>query len=151
MKKLRWDATLSAAANSRAVLPGLIREYFEAGRRVLADPPKTASLHRFRLQTKAHRYTLELFQPCYRVGLQKRLEMLRQIQDYLGAINDYAITAHLIARILPENDPDRIKLEAPLAARAKRKFLELRRYWLRVFDAPGEERRWRNYLARPRE
>ena len=151
MKKLRWDAAMSAAANSRAVLPGMTRDYFAAGRKVLVGTPAPASLHRFRLDTKAYRYTMELFQPCYGVGLRSRLDVLRRIQHYLGLINDCATTAELVAKRLPADESDRAKLEALLAARARRKLLELRRYWQRVVDTPGEELRWCNYLARQRK
>jgi hypothetical protein len=56
----------------------------------------------------------------------------------------------LVAAHLAETAPDRVRIEALLNARARRKFLELRRYWQRIADAPDAERRWRNYLARPR-
>ena len=150
MKKLRWDESLGAAENSRGVLPGLACAYFEAGRELMGKTPQPPALHRFRLDTKALRYTLELFRPCYGPGLERHLAVLQKIQGYLGLISDYATTTGLVAAHLAENAPERVRIEALLIARARRKFLELRRYWRGVVDAPGAERRWRNYLARPR-
>jgi CHAD domain-containing protein len=151
IKKLRWDDALGAAGNARELLPGLTRSYFAAGRELLAGATDAESLHRFRLDTKAYRYTVELFQPCYGIGLRERIAALRRLQAYLGLINDYATASQLIDRHLAGDDPDRIKVEALLAARARRKSLGLRRYWRQIVDAPGEERRWCNYLARPRK
>jgi CHAD domain-containing protein len=151
MKKLRWDESLSAAQNARAALPELARSYFEEGRKLTARPPSSAALHRFRLDSKALRYTLELFRPCYGAGLERRLAVLRKIQAYLGAINDYATTIELVAARLPPDAPERGGIEARLSSVAKRKSLEFRRYAQRLFHDPGEERRWRNYLSRPRQ
>ncbi|MFB3778980.1 MAG: CHAD domain-containing protein [Bryobacteraceae bacterium] len=150
MKNLRWDESLSAAQNARGVLPGSVCAYFEAGRELLGGPLLPAALHRFRLATKALRYTLELFQPCYGPGLGRLLSQLRRIQGYLGLISDYATATKLVAAHLAETAPERVRIEALLGARSRRKFLELRRYWRCTADAEGAERRWRNYLARPR-
>lgn len=150
MKKLRWDESTSAAKNAKSVLPGSLCAYFEAGRELMGGPLRPAALHRFRLDTKALRYTLELFRPCYGPGLERLLSELRRIQGYLGLISDYATCAELVARHLPDTAPERIRIEGVLNARTRRRSLEFRRYWLRVADAPGAERRWRNYLARPR-
>jgi len=150
MKKLKWDESLSAAENARAALPELARSYFETGRKLTGKPPSPAALHRFRLDTKALRYTLELFRPCYGPGVDRRLAVLRKIQAYLGAINDYATTIELAAARLPPDAPERGRIEALLSAVARRKSLAFRRYAQRIFRDPGEERRWRNCLSRPR-
>ena len=150
MKKITWDGTSSASRNARAVLPALARSYFEKGRQLTEKPPSAGALHRFRLDTKALRYTLELFRACYGVGLDRRLAVLRKVQAYLGAINDYATTIEMVSARLPKGDAERIRIEALLAARARRKSLEFRRYAQRLFHDAGEERRWRGYLARPR-
>ena len=108
-------------------------------------------MHPFRLETKAFRYTLELFRPCFGPGLEVFLLSLRKIQDYLGALNDYTTTRGLITAKLPKRAPDREKMDRVLTARAKRKSSEFRRYWRQTFDKPGEDRRWLGYLSRPRK
>jgi len=149
-KKPFWDESASASLNARARLPELVRAYFEEGRKLMSPAPSPAAMHRFRLHTKALRYTVELFRPCYGPGLDRRLSGLRKIQDCLGAMNDYATTKNLIASKLPAKDPERLRMSRLLTARAKRKCAEFRRYWQRSFDKQGEERRWMTYLARPR-
>ena len=151
MKKLRWDESLSAAQNARAALPELARSYFEKGRKLTGKLPTSTALHRFRLDTKALRYTLELFRPCYGPGLDRRLAVLRKIQAYLGAINDYATTIEMVAARLPSDAPERAGIETLLSTVAKRKLLEFRRYAQRLFNDLGEERRWRNCLSCPRQ
>ena len=150
MKRPRWDESSSAKANARAALPGMVCAYLEAGRELMGKTPRPATLHRFRLDTKALRYTLTLFRPCYGSGLEDHLATLQKIQSYLGLINDYATTTELAAAHLAEDAPERVRIEALFAARAKRTFLQLRRYWQHAVDGPGAERRWRSYLARPR-
>ena len=150
MKKLKWDESLNAAGNARVILPRMAVAYFENGRKLAQDPPSASELHGFRLDTKALRYTLELFRPCYGPGLERRLAVLRKIQTYLGEINDYATTIQLVAARLPEDDAERPRIQRLLEARARRKTAEFRRYARQLFRDAGEERRWSAYLSRPR-
>lgn len=147
-KNVTWDESSSAAENARGKLPKLLEAYFEEGRKLMDPPSSPAVMHRFRLETKALRYALELFRACYGPGLGRRLTALGRIQDFLGAINDCAATKDLIASKLPAASSDRIKMERILTAGMRRKWSEFRRYWQRTFDGPGEQRRWLNYLSR---
>ena len=150
-KRLLWDESASASSNAKMRLPAMLQSYFDQGRKLMGRPSSSvAPMHPFRLETKALRYTLELFRPCFGPGLEGFLLGLRSIQDSLGALNDYATTKDLIAARLPKRAPERVKMDRVLTARAKRKSLEFRRYWRQTFDKPGEERRWMNYTSRPR-
>jgi CHAD domain-containing protein len=149
-KRLLWDEAASTSSNAGLRLPAMIEAYFDQGRKLVGRPSSVSPMHPFRLETKALRYTLELFRPCFGPGLESFLLNLRRLQDCLGALNDYATTRELIAASLPKHDPNRQKMDRLLTARAKRKSLEFRRYWRLTFDKPGEERRWMNYMARPR-
>ncbi len=117
----------------------------------MGSSSSAAAMHPFRLETKALRYTLELFRPCFGPGLEGFLLSLRRIQDSLGALNDYATTRDLIAARLPKHAPHREKMDRLLTARARRKSVEFRRYWRQTFDKPGEDRRWMNYISCPRK
>jgi CHAD domain-containing protein len=151
-KKLLWDESASTSANARVRLPAMLQTYFDQGRKLVGRSASSAvPMHPFRLETKALRYTLELFHPCFGPGLESFLLSLREIQDSLGALNDYVTTRDLIAARLPKHAPDRTKIGRILAARTKRKSLEFRRFWRQTFDKPGEDRRWMNYLSRPRK
>ncbi|MCC7173792.1 MAG: CHAD domain-containing protein [Bryobacterales bacterium] len=151
MVKLRWDESMSAAGNARLRLPALARAYFSSGRKLVEAPARPALLHRFRLDTKALRYTLELFGPCYGPGLDRRLSVLRRIQSFLGAINDYSTTMEMLAGGRAQGGPELVRARELLAARARRKILEFRRYANRLFHDQAEERRWVLYLSRPRQ
>ncbi len=111
-KRIEWDEAASASANSRIRLPALVQSYFDQGRKLLDPSSSPSAMHRFRLETKAFRYTLELFRPCYGPALDGYLGGLREIQDCLGALNDCAATRDLIAERLPTHDPEREKIEA---------------------------------------
>lgn len=125
----------------------MFKLYLAQGRKLAGHTPEPAAIHGFRLETKVFRYTLELFRPCYGPGLERRLEYLKEIQNHLGAISDYAATRKLIAASLPGQSPERLKLERILTRRARRKWAEFDRYWRLTFDTPSEERRWLNYLS----
>ncbi len=146
-KRVEWDEAASASANSRARLPAMAQSYFEQGRKLLDPSSAPAAMHRFRLETKAFRYTLEFFRPCFGPALDRHLSGLCEIQDCLGALNDCAATRDLIAEKLPKHDPGRERIEAFLAGRGKREAAKFRRYWRTTFDRPGQEQRWLRYLS----
>jgi hypothetical protein len=147
-KHYRFDDSASAPACASALLPEMFKFYLAQGRKVAGHSPDAAAIHGFRLETKAFRYTLELFRPCYGPGLERRLAYLKEVQNHLGAISDYAATRKLLAASLPAQSPERLKLERILTQRARRKWAEFDRYWRLTFDTPAEERRWLNYLSR---
>jgi CHAD domain-containing protein len=147
-KRMEWDEAASTPANARERLPAIAQSYFDQGRKLLDPSSSTSAMHRFRLETKAFRYTLELFRPCFGPALDRYLSGLREIQDCLGALNDCAATRDLIAEKLPKHDPGREKIDAVLAELGRRESAKFRRYWSRSFDSPGQERRWLNYLSR---
>jgi CHAD domain-containing protein len=147
-KRMEWDEAASTPANARERLPAIAQSYFDQGRKLLDPSSSTSAMHRFRLETKAFRYTLELFRPCFGPALDRYLSGLREIQDCLGALNDCAATSDLIAEKLPKHNPGRLKIEAFLAQRGRRESAKFRRYWRTTFDSPGQEQRWLRYLSR---
>ena len=140
-KLIEWNGSATAGENAVAGLPGLARKYFRAGRILLRGTPSPATLHRFRLETKRFRYTIELFRLCYGPGLDLRLEKLREIQVHLGEISDCSATIELLDRA-----------DAPFAAFLKRRMAAkigaLHTYWQETFDAAGQEIWWMHYLKR---
>lgn len=140
-KPIEWNASATAGENAVAALPRLARKYFRAGRTLLRGKPSPTTLHRFRLETKRFRYTLELFRLCYGPGLDLRLEKLREIQVHLGEISDCSATIELLGRA-----------EQPFAGFLKRRMAAkigaLHRYWQETFDAAGQEIWWTQYLTR---
>jgi CHAD domain-containing protein len=108
---------------------------------LFAAKPTAGAFHKFRLETKRFRYTLELFQPCYGPGLEERLKWLRNMQDLLGEINDCATTQKLLG-----SQPIGVSkfLERRMALKAR----ALRMCWQQAIDGAGQEKQWTNYLAR---
>jgi CHAD domain-containing protein len=138
-----WDPTASAAENAKLRLPGLASHYFAAGRKLMEGKPSPEGLHGFRLVTKRFRYTLELFRPCYGKSLENRLSRLREVQTRLGEISDCATALALIQPA--SRHPAMI---AFLKKRARQRTVAFRQYWQQTFDTPGQERWWKQYLAR---
>jgi CHAD domain-containing protein len=128
----------SAAQNARMVLPKLARKYFEAGRKAIEGKRPPEELHGFRLETKRFRYTLELFRPLYGPNLDRYLKALRELQGALGKVSDY----QAIQRVLSSDDELKKQIDRALKGKVK----DLRHSW-RAFDADGQLKRWRTYLA----
>ncbi|MFA4876581.1 MAG: CHAD domain-containing protein [Methanoregula sp.] len=112
----------------------------------VSHPEAVAEHHATRIAAKKLRYTMELFGPVYRLGLNKPLLRVKKIQEILGDIHDCDVWIDAIIRILlhersrlrsanEEKRPDTAtlaSLKILLAEREKeRSFLYRRftRYW----------------------
>jgi len=147
--QIEWMPRAEAADNARTRLPKLVAAYFAEGRKLLASNPAPAQLHALRLATKKVRYTLELFKSCYDAGLNERISALKSLQQMLGEINDTVAAEPTIEAALGARTPEMEKVARFLRERGKVKANEFKRHWTKVFDAPGQERWWTTYLARP--
>lgn len=143
--KLAVSTSKTAAQNARAELPRLAKSYFKAGRKLLSQEPSGKALHKFRLDTKRFRYTLELFRGCYGPGLDARLLRLGEVQTHLGDINDCAATLRMLK---DEYGLRRKGVSKYLERRAERKIREFRKCWETSMDSQGQEEWWVDYLAR---
>ena len=149
-KKLSWSGSKSAAENARLVLPELAARYFTAGRALIARKPSPGVLHKFRLETKRFRYTLELFNKCYGPGLGQRLKALQRIQKDLGEINDCVASREIffgngrrgrrgpLARLAEY-------IDAQVPARTEALIGNLKE----SLQSDEQQRWWVGYLARP--
>ncbi len=142
---IKWDDSVGAAANAGRGLPLLVSAYFSTVREFLAEDPTPPELHQLRLVSKRLRYTLELFRPCYPAGLEDRLRALKKLQDWLGEVNDAVASGSLLRRAL-KNQPGVRKF---LEDRAAQQAAEFTRHWNEIFDAPGREVWWMDFLAKP--
>jgi CHAD domain-containing protein len=146
--KPEWDGSSDAVANARTVLPKLVEEYFVLGREVLAGEPPPPELHELRLASKKLRYTLELFKGCYGPGLGERLDALKKLQQMLGDINDTVAAERTIAGVLVAETSESRRAVDFLRKLGAERAARFREHWGAVFDAPGRERWWTEYLAR---
>jgi CHAD domain-containing protein len=146
--RIAWDEQAEVWKNVRQQLPKLVADYFAQGRDLINRDAGAPKLHAFRLATKRLRYTLELFRPCYGSGLAARLGNLRELQQVLGDINDASVAERALRNVLGAKSPRSARMVKFLRGRAAAKTGEFRKSWTEVFDAPGQERWWTNYLAR---
>lgn len=146
--RIVWDLAADPIENARTRLPAMARDYFARARALLAKDVRPDQFHPLRLATKRFRYTLELFRHCYGPGLKERLEALRELQNFLGDINDAVATGRIAATLLPAESPDRKRFEEALHKLAAEKTEGFRKHWTEVFDAPGQEEWWTDYLTR---
>jgi hypothetical protein len=146
--KIEWDEQADAVENARTFLPKLVGDYFGLGRELLAANPSPAELHALRLASKKLRYTLELFKSCYGPGLGTRIDALKSVQQMLGEINDTVAAERTIGEVLVAKTPESRRAIRFLRKRGQTKAQEFRNHWTTVFDAPGQDRWWIDYLAR---
>jgi len=90
-----WDLKQTTAENAHRVLPVLAKQLVAAGETAAAGSSHRM-LHRFRLQVKRFRYTLEVFAPVYQDPIERAMTILQGLQDQLGAINDCATTLEMV-------------------------------------------------------
>lgn len=138
-KHSEWRSEQSLAVNLTRVLPKLADDFFAAGR-LAAKQTDIEYLHEFRLRAKRFRYTLELFQTYYGRDIKDCLRRLRKLQDYLGDINDCAVTM-----VMLRGDGD--------AGMAVQRLLDQRlaqfgRHW-RLYSSRLQGM-WRDWLSHPR-
>src|SRR5579872_1354289 len=97
-KEREWQLDQSLEANLSRLLPALAGELFASGGAAVAAHASYQKLHRFRLQAKRFRYTLELFECFYGDEMAEGAGILKELQDRLGAINDCATTIGILGR-----------------------------------------------------
>lgn len=93
-----WKLGQSLEANLCRVFPALAEKFFASGKAAISAHASYQTLHRFRLQAKRFRYTLELFEHFYGSEMTGGAEILKELQDRLGAINDCVTTIVVLGR-----------------------------------------------------
>jgi triphosphatase len=132
------DSKESARENARRLLPAMMTDLFRAGREAARPDSSRQRMHRFRLEAKRLRYTLELFDPLYGRKAKQIVESLKGLQEKLGAINDCATTLEMIRR-------DRAAAAAVRRLAGERE-AEFRAHWNKHFG-PRERMRWKAVLG----
>lgn len=137
-KVSEWTIERSIKGNVSVILPVLADDFFAAGR-AAAKRHDPESLHQFRLHAKRFRYTLELFRRFYGSELKHCLEQLRELQQYLGAINDCVTAISLL-----EGDAD-----AAIAVNCLRheRELQFKSYWKHY--SPRLQAEWKKWMRQP--
>jgi len=82
---------------ARDELARAVNDFFESVPRQRANH---AALHKFRIQAKVLRYTIELFAGAFPAALKSRIyPVVESIQDRLGVVNDHATASDHLQRI----------------------------------------------------
>lgn len=74
----------------------------------IRDPDNVEKLHAMRITGKHLRYTLELFSPLYKEALIPYIQVMKDIQDQLGAIHDADVWIAWLPKFI-EKEQDRIE------------------------------------------
>ena len=123
---------------ARRLLPAMTEELFRAGREAARPKSTPHRMHRLRLKVKKVRYTLELFEPVFGAEIKTVMELLKELQEKLGSINDCATTLEMI------------RLDRGAAASVRRLAAgregEFRKFW-KVHFVPRERVRWKAVLS----
>ena len=124
--------------NAQRLLPAMIEGLFGAGGEAARPGSSHRKMHQFRLKTKRLRYTLEIFEPAYGEKTKPIMDLLKGLQEKLGAINDCATTLEMIRQ-------NRAAAAAVRRLAGKRE-AEFRMYWKKHFG-PRERARWKAVLG----
>jgi CHAD domain-containing protein len=137
-----WKTMLQRSARgarslqqARLELPDLAGEFLQAGNDAVQRKAPYQRLHRCRLLGKRLRYTIEMF-GTEMFGLKefrRRLNMMKELQDHLGGLNDCVTVIELIQGHATVKQQIRV-----LLARREKAF---RLFWKTTFEA--EARQWR--------
>jgi CHAD domain-containing protein len=104
-----------------------------------ADLSDTSALHRFRLQSKQLRYTLELLWGTRNSGATAEFtQLLKDLQEELGQINDHASAVDILVKIADASPDSVVQLEARrVAGHEVRRLDEGKADFLRWWTAEG--------------
>jgi len=126
------------------VLPRLAELFFQKGELAAASGPGK-QLHKFRIQSKEFRYTLELFLSVYGSEGEEWIREIKELQTALGDIND----CRTVLSMADELDYGH-KVEISLRNSELRKIRQFRKIWARQFSRSAAER-WIAKLRAPAE
>ena len=152
-----WRSGIGAPkALDTAVLPKMAEDFLKRGERVATKRPDLARLHKFRIQTKRLRYSLEIMQPALGEGAGAWNEPLQAVQKVLGQINDCRIVLDMDRELGGGK-----AIDGPLQKRLKSKIRKFRvlwnerfsgvatKEWLQALEPPPRKPMARSHTAAP--
>ena len=127
----KWRAALLSCPVEDAFQPALhraARKFLAHGDAVASANASATQLHRFRIESKRFRYTLELFDASWGPPVREWLERLRPVQPLLGDTHDSYMAREVAARCggTPE-------IDAWLKRRQSRKTRQFSSVWAESF------------------
>jgi len=82
---------------AKRILPPMIAEHFRSGKIAADERASVHKIHRFRIEAKGLRYTLDFFAPLYGESLAGLANELKDLQSLSGDINDAASARRLLS------------------------------------------------------
>jgi len=146
-KTKNWEDWLKAqtgpnqtiASTARRVLAPLTKQFLDAGIQAAHPEATPIEMHRFRLQGKRIRYTLEMFGPISGLEWEQWIATVRDLQERLGAINDCVTTRDLIAD--PSGGQSLREAESALEVLLRQRVSAFHEYW-NANLGPDQRRMW---------
>lgn len=132
----KWRSALLACQVQDGLQPRLrraARKFLANGEAAAAEKASAEDLHRFRIEAKKFRYTLELFEPAWGDPVSQWLARLKPVQTVLGDVHD-----SFMARDIAERFGGSREIDAWLKRRQRRKLREFRRLWQESFPVPDQ-------------
>lgn len=131
-------------SSAKRTLAPLVRDFLEAGAVALKPDSTPEEMHRFRLLSKRLRYTLEIFQPVLGSECQQAIGVIRELQEYLGAVNDCVASADLIGE-LGKSGASARRAKSALRRLLRKRVDAFRKYW-RGHMAEKQESWWQDWI-----
>ncbi len=146
LERPKNDVPRQALEYAGTILPQLAAEFFDAGEAAANPAAGYGKLHKFRVQGKKFRYTMELFASDYGPALAPRLHALRNVQKRLGDINDSITTAKLLEKYRKSHRAIAGDVVEYLERLAVKNTAAFRRYWRKTLGA-REKDAWVRYFS----
>lgn len=141
----KWRAGLlpvqPAAADPERLMIRMTEKFFRSGDRAAEAHSSTGDLHRFRIQAKKFRYSVELFRPVYGVVADEWVARIKRVQTLLGEMNDFRVTREMVAEL-----GGNAGMAASFKRKEQKKARAFRELWSEEYS--GEARRWVRSLER---
>ncbi|PWT90710.1 MAG: hypothetical protein C5B56_04990 [Proteobacteria bacterium] len=145
----KWRAVLATGINGvahdpAAKLPKLAKQFLAGGDDAAGKKISAEELHRYRIEAKKFRYTLEILQPAFGAPAREWLDRLKKVQSLLGDIHDY----HAVRLALADLGAD-AELESWLKKRQRKRTRQFRKEWEDSFSDQAARRQWIAALRHP--
>jgi CHAD domain-containing protein len=142
------------AATARRILPAMAMEYFRAGKDAAHGDASVGEIHRFRIDTRNFRYTLELFASLYGDSLAGLLRQVKDVQAVLGDVHDYATVRRMLSRHKAERPDEggeavRKEILSGLKKKQRKKAEQFRHHYAAAFAGATDLRSWKDSLRHP--
>ena len=149
-RALKLEKSVEAPAASdvaRHILSPMLKRHLQRGRRAARESTPAKALHRFRIETKEMRYTLDLFSPLYGGTIVEITARLKSLQTHLGAIHDCVATRDLVDDA--RSSAGKKDILRALENRRERKTERFLRDYRRHFGNEEVLHRWKKALRHP--